>query len=57
LERRAVAGIAQFEDEFLVYVVDPMTNGAVGDLLRPQLEQTYLGQSTTLLGLPGPSSR
>lgn len=51
------AGIAEFEDEFLAYVVDPTTNGTVGDLLRPQLEQRYLGQSTTLLGLPGPGVR
>ncbi|WLD12549.1 hypothetical protein [Planctellipticum variicoloris] len=51
------AGIAEFEDEFLAYVVDPTTNGTVGDLLRTQLEQRYLGHSTTLLGLPGPSWR
>lgn len=45
------AGLAQFEDEFLAYVVDPTTNGTVGDQRQPQLEQRYLGQTTTL---PGP---
>lgn len=49
------AGIAQFEDEFLAYLVDPTTNGTVGDLLRPQLEQRYLGSRRRCSGCRGPS--
>lgn len=49
------AGIAEFEEEFLAYVVDPVTRQTVGEQIRPELAQRYLGNSTSgMLGLPAP---
>lgn len=31
-------GIAEFEEEFLAYIVDPESQRTVGELIRPQLE-------------------
>ena len=50
------AGISEFEEEFLAYVVDPETRQTVGELLRPQLAERYLGKSTGQLLIAGPSS-
>lgn len=49
------AGIAEFEEEFLAYVIDPCTRQTVGELMRPELQQRYLGSSSgATLFLPGP---
>ena len=46
--------IAEFEDEFLAYVVLP-DNSTVGARLHPQIAQAYeTKQMPELLGLPGP---
>lgn len=36
-------GIAEFEDEFLAYVVDPATDRTVSEVIRPQLAASYEG--------------
>lgn len=48
-------GIAEFEDEFLAYVVDPATRQTVGNLIRGDLAQRYIESSPEPLGLPGPT--
>lgn len=35
------AGIAEFEDEFLAYIVIPQTGETIGAHIRPQLDETY----------------
>lgn len=45
------AGIGQFEQEFLAYVVDPATGRTVGDLIRPQLAASYESPGATTLRL------
>jgi hypothetical protein len=35
------AGIVDFEEEFLAYVVDPATNKTVSETIRPQIEASY----------------
>lgn len=47
-------GIAEFEEEFLAYVVDPGTGRTYGDLVRPQIEERYLSQTPGPLLLCGP---
>lgn len=48
-------GIAEFETEFLAYVVDPATRQTVGELVRPMIAERYLGNNMDLpLGLPAP---
>ena len=48
------AGISEFEEEFLAYVVDPGTRQTVGELLRPQIANRYLGKQAGQLLLAGP---
>jgi len=36
-------GIAQFEDEFLAYIVDPKTQRTVSEVIRPELAKIYSG--------------
>jgi hypothetical protein len=48
------AGISEFEEEFLAYVVDPGTRQTVGELLRPQIAERYLGRQAGQLLLAGP---
>lgn len=47
-------GIADFEEEFLAYVVDPVTRKTVGELMRPEIAARYLGSDSKPLGLPAP---
>lgn len=47
------SGISVFEDEFLAFVVDPMTDKTVGEQLRPAIAARYEGRPA-LLGLPAP---
>jgi len=42
-------GIAEFEREFLAYIVDPESDRTVGDVLAPQLQRSYDGAPTPLL--------
>jgi hypothetical protein len=42
-------GIAEFEQEFLAYVVDPQTGRTVGEVIRPQLAVSYEAQPAPLL--------
>lgn len=50
-------GIAQFEQEFLAYIVDPHTGQTVGDVVVPQIAQSYLGVETKAIALlPAPTS-
>jgi hypothetical protein len=49
-------GISQFEDEFLAYVVDPVSDKTMGDIIRPQIADRYNG-GTGLLGLPAPERK
>ena len=50
------AGISEFEEEFLAYVVDPESRQTVGELLRPQLALRYEGKQAGSLLLTGPSN-
>ncbi len=50
------AGISEFEEEFLAYVVDPGSRQTVGELLRPQFADRYLGQRAGQLLLAGPDA-
>jgi len=47
-------GIAEFEQEFLAYVVDPVSKQTVGELMREPLARNYLGKDARPLGLPAP---
>lgn len=42
------SGIAEFEEEFLAYIVDPNTHQTVGELIRPQLDSEYSGSDQPL---------
>ncbi len=49
------SGIAEFEDEFLAYVIMP--NGqTLGDYVRPQLDAAYDTGRMPILALPGAAS-
>jgi len=48
------AGISEFEEEFLAYVVDPGTRQTVGELLRPQIAERYLCRQAGQLLIAGP---
>ncbi|HEY2252483.1 MAG TPA: hypothetical protein VGH74_15525 [Planctomycetaceae bacterium] len=50
------AGISEFEEEFLAYVVDPETRQTIGELLRPQIAERYLGRQSGQLLLAGPAT-
>jgi len=39
------SGIADFEQEFLAYVVDPGSNRTVAEIIRPQLETSYTAEA------------
>jgi hypothetical protein len=47
-------GIAEFESEFLAYVVDPSTNRTIGERVVPEVQAVYLEHAERLKGLPGP---
>ncbi len=47
-------GISEFEQEFLAFVVDPVSKKTVGELMRPALERNYEGKDARPLGLPAP---
>lgn len=49
-------GIAEFEEEFLAYVVDPGTGRTFGELVRPEIADRYLNRASTPLLLSGPAS-
>jgi len=51
------SGISHFEDEFLSQIIDPITKKTVGELIRPELEQRYIGKDSTQLALPEPRVR
>ncbi len=51
-----IAGISEFAEEFLAYVVDPGSRQTVGELLRPQIAERYLGRQAGQLLLAGPTS-
>jgi len=48
------SGISHFEDEFLSQIVDAIAKKTVGELIRPELEQCYIGKDATQLALPAP---
>ena len=48
------AGISEFEEEFLAYVVDPGSRQTVYELMKPQINEQYLGNSAGQLLLAGP---
>lgn len=48
-------GIAEFEDEFLGYVVDPTSGKTVREVIRPQLTRLYQGEKRQPLLLEGPT--
>lgn len=50
------AGIAEFEEEFLSYVVDPATNTTVYESIRENIQQRYLGNTSGPLLLTGPTA-
>lgn len=50
------AGIAEFEEEFLSYVVDPVTNETMYESVRNHIADRYLGKETGPLLLTGPAS-
>lgn len=52
------AGISEFESEFMAWVVDPVSNRTVGELMMPQLADRYSGKAgfLRLPGLPGPTN-
>jgi hypothetical protein len=41
--------IAQFEDEFLANIVDPVTNKTVAEVVRPALAASYSGKPQALM--------
>lgn len=47
------AGISIFEDEFLAFIVDPISGRTVGEHIRPAITARYEGKETPL-GLPAP---
>lgn len=47
------SGIAEFESEFLSYIVLPGDRFTVGQVLRPQIEQAYLEGSSRIQGVAG----
>ena len=49
------AGIAEFEEEFLAYVVDPVTGSTMYESIREGIQQRYLGNTSVPL-LPGPTT-
>jgi len=51
------SGISHFEDEFLSQIIDPITKKTGGELIRPELEQRYIGKDSTQLALPEPRVR
>lgn len=51
------AGITEFEEEFLAYVVDPGTRQTVYELMKPQIAQRYIGGDVPQLLLAGPSPK
>jgi hypothetical protein len=51
------SGIAEFEDEFLAYIVIPQTNETLGETMRPQLADAYANLNVPpQLALPVASS-
>lgn len=48
------SGIAQFEQEFLAYVVDPATNRTISEVILPQIEKSYASGEPKQLLLDGP---
>lgn len=48
------SGIAEFEEEFLAYVVDPMSKQTVYERVRDGLANRYLGHEKSPLLLDGP---
>lgn len=48
------AGISAFEQEFMAYIVDPVKNQTMAEIILPQIEQRYKGVAGALLGLPAP---
>ena len=42
-------GISTFESEFLANIVDPLTNRTVGDVMLPQIAESYEGRPAQLL--------
>jgi hypothetical protein len=51
------AGISEFETEFLAYVIDPVTRETIGNLMRPQIAERYVGNGTGQLLLGGPDPK
>lgn len=51
------AGISEFEQEFLAYVVDPNTGRTISETIRPQIAHAYEhGGRIELPGLPAPDA-
>ena len=50
------AGSCEFEEEFLAYVVDPDSRQSVGELLRSQIAERYLGRQAGQLLIAGPDA-
>lgn len=50
------SGISVFEDEFMAFVVDPITDATIGDHMRPAIAARYAGQDRPL-GLPAPEAK
>lgn len=46
------AGIAEFEDEFLAYILIPGTSRTMGEWAKPELEQAYEQREAPQLALP-----
>ncbi len=45
-------GISEFEQEFMAHIVDPATGRTMGEIILPQIEQSYAGLEVRI-GLPG----
>ncbi len=48
------SGISEFEEEFLSHIIDPATRQTIGEMIRPEIQQRYLGNHSGQLLLSGP---
>lgn len=48
------AKISEFDNEFLAFIVDPVSKKTVAEIVRPQLDVNYGGGGVGLPGLPSP---